>query len=149
MRGYITQYGCCAPIHKVDKSICRFSQVQVWQVFLIHYGPCYLEDVPILSFSYSILLRCVSAGKLSPDSLLSKICCKGVEKVLFATVRLKASDMPTGCLFNFILELLEVYEHFALLSHTVDPGMSREVVDECHVVSATTECCHLGWSPYI
>ena len=47
----------------------------------------------ILSFGYSILLRCVSARKLPPYSFLSKVCCEGVGEVLFAYVRLKAHQI--------------------------------------------------------
>ena len=51
--------------------------------------------------------------------------------------------------FDFVLECLEVFEHFALLSHWVDPGVPGEVVDEEHVISASAECSGLCRSPYI
>ena len=36
-------------------------------------------------------------------------------------------------------------EHFTLLPHREDPGVPREVVDDPHIISATTECSHLSW----
>ena len=33
--------------------------------------------------------------------------------------------------------------------HRVDPGVSGEVVDEEHVISASVECSHLTRSPYV
>ena len=118
-------------------------------MFLVHHCPRYLQYVPILAFGYSILLRCVSASKLSSNSFLSKVCCEGVEEVLFAVVWSKASYMTIGCLFNFVLELLEVWEHFTFLTHGINSSVPGEVVDEHFIISTATECCHLGWSPYI
>ena len=118
-------------------------------MFLVHHCPRYLQYVPILAFGYSILLRCVSASKLSSNSFLSNVCCKGVEEVLFAVVWSKASYMTIGCLFDFILELLEVREHFALLTHGIKLDVPGEVLDEHYIVTTTTECCRLGWSPHI
>ena len=57
--------------------------------------------------------------------------------------------MTIGCLFDFILELLEVREHLALLAHRINPCVPGEVDDERYIVTTTTECCHLGWSPHI
>ena len=48
------------------------------------------------------------ASKLPLNAFLSKVRCEGVGEVLFATVRSKASHMTVDCLFNFVLELLEV-----------------------------------------
>ena len=118
-------------------------------MFLIHNCPCHLEYVLVLPFGYSILLRCVSPSKLLPDSFLPKVCCEGVGEVLFVAVRLKAPHMKNGCLFDFVLELLEVREHFTLLLHREYLGVLGEVVDECHLVPASLECCRLGWSPHI
>ena len=61
----------------------------------------------------------------------------------------KASYMSIGCLFDFRFELLKVWEHFTLLPNREDPGVPREVDDKCDVVPASTEGCHLGWSPHI
>ena len=57
--------------------------------------------------------------------------------------------MLTGYLSDFVFEPLEVFEHFTLLPHRVDPGVPGEVVDECEIVAAIFECCGLGWSPHI
>ena len=57
--------------------------------------------------------------------------------------------MSTSGFFDFALEFLEVFEHFTLMPHRVDPGVPREVVDEEHIISASTECCRLSWSPYV
>ena len=136
-------------IHHIDGHILRFSPIRICQMFLIHHCPCHLKYMPVLSFGYSILLRCVLACKLPPNSFLSKVCCEGVGEVLFTVIRSKTLNMSIGCLFDLVFELLAVSEHFALLSHRVDPSVSREVVDDRYIVSATTKCCHLGCSPYI
>ena len=60
-----------------------------------------------------------------------------------------ASDMQTCCFFDFILKCLEVLEHFALLSHWVDPSVLVEIVNEHHVISAFAECNHLSRPPYV
>ena len=57
--------------------------------------------------------------------------------------------MPTRRFFDFGFEPLEVSEHFALLSHEIDPGVLGEVVDERDIISASAECDYLGRSPYI
>ena len=77
-------------------------------MFLVHHCPCHLEYVSVLTFGYSVLLRCVSASELPSDSFLSKVYCEGVGEGLFVVVRSKVSYMTIGCLFDFILELLEV-----------------------------------------
>ena len=83
------------------------------------------------------------------NSFLSEISCEFSREVLFIPIWSKASDMLTYGLFDFLLEFLEVSEHFSLLPRRVDPGVPREVVDERHIVPTTIECCHLGWSPHI
>ena len=50
---------------------------------------------------------------------------------------------------DFILEFLEVSEHFTLLPHQIDPSVPRKVVDEEHVISASAECSRLRRSPYV
>ena len=80
-------------------------------MFLVHHCPCHLQHVSILSFGYSVLLRCVSTSKLPPDSFLLKVCGKGVGEVLFAAVQLKTSYMTIGFLFYFVLEFLEGIIH--------------------------------------
>ena len=57
--------------------------------------------------------------------------------------------MSTHSLFGFGFESLEVSEHFAFLSHGVDPGMPGEIVDERDIVSASAECSYLGRFLYI
>ena len=52
--------------------------------------------------------------------------------------------MSTGGLFDFVLECLEVFEHFALLPHWVDPVVPGEVVDEEHVVALLRACVEKG-----
>ena len=118
-------------------------------MFVIHYCPCHLEYMSVFSFGYSVLLRCVLASKFPHASFLSKVYCEGIGEVLLAAVRSKAPYMLTCCLFDFVFEFLEVWEHFTLLPHMKDLGVPREVVNEHHIVSATTECCRLGWAPCI
>ena len=57
--------------------------------------------------------------------------------------------MSTGSFFDFVLEFLEVSEHFALLPHRVDPGVPGEVVNEERVISVSAECSRLSQSPYV
>mgnify|MGYP000636192767 CR=1 FL=1 len=57
--------------------------------------------------------------------------------------------MTTRGFFDFALKFLEVSEHFAFMSHRVDPGVPGEVVDEEHVISASAKCSRLSQSPYI
>ena len=57
--------------------------------------------------------------------------------------------MLTRSFFDFGFKPLEVSEHFALLSHRIDPGVPGEVVDERDIISASAECGYLGRSPYI
>ena len=57
--------------------------------------------------------------------------------------------MLTSGFFDFVFKFLEVFEHFALLPHRVDVGLSGEVVDEEHVISASAECSRLRRSPYV
>ena len=57
--------------------------------------------------------------------------------------------MTIACLFYFVLELLEVREHFALLTHGIKLDVPGEVLDEHYIVTTTTECCRLGSSPYL
>ena len=57
--------------------------------------------------------------------------------------------MSSGCLFDFVYKFLEVCEHFTLLPHRKDLVVPGDVVDECHIISASAECCRLGWSPHI
>ena len=57
--------------------------------------------------------------------------------------------MSTRSLLDFVFEPLEVSEHFALLSHWVDPGVPGEIIDERDIVSASAECSYFGRSPYI
>ena len=54
--------------------------------------------------------------------------------------------MSTCGYLDFILKFLDAFEHFALLSHGVDLGVPREVVDKGHVLSEYCECCRLCWS---
>ena len=70
-------------------------------------------------------------------------------EILIASIWSKASDIPTCGFFDISLQILEVSEHFALMSHRVDPGVPGEVVDEEHVISASAECSRLCRSPYI
>ena len=51
--------------------------------------------------------------------------------------------MLTYGLFDFLLEFLEVSEHFSLLPRRVDPGVPREVVDERDIISASAKCGYL------
>ena len=105
--------------------------------------------MPIHLFTYSVMLRCVSASKILPDSFLSKVCYEGVRELLFAFIRSTTPYIMTSCLFDFILESLEEQEHFILLPHREYLGVPREVVDERGVVSASAESTYLGRSPYI
>ena len=57
--------------------------------------------------------------------------------------------MPTNGFFDFIHKILELSEHFALLSHWVDPGMSREVIGKRDIILASAECGYPCRSPYI
>ena len=129
--------------------MCSFGPIRLGHVLLVHHGPRYFEDVPIFTLGYTVLLRSVSACEFSPNSFPSEICREVVREVLLAAIRSKASNMSTGGLFDFVLECLEVFEHFALLPHWVDPGVPGEVVDEEHVISASAECSRLCRSPYI
>ena len=103
----------------------------------------------VLPFDYSVQLRCVLASKLALYSFLSMVCCEGIREVLFAAVQSKALYMKIGFLFDFVLELMEVREQFTFLAHGINPGVLGEVVDERYIISITTKCCRLGWSPYI
>ena len=118
-------------------------------MLLVHHGPCYFKDVPIFALGYSVLLRSVSASEFSPNSFLSEIHCKVVREILLSSIRSKTTYMSTSRLFGFDFEFLEVSEHFALLSHRVDPSVPGEVIDEEHVVSASAECSRLSRSPYV
>ena len=113
-------------------------------MLLVHHGPRYFEDVPIFALGYSVLLRSVSASEFSPNSFLSEIRREIVREVLLAAIRSKTSYMSARGFLDFILEFLEVSEHFALLPHRVDRSMPGEVIDECDIVVATSECCGLG-----
>ena len=98
-------------------------------MLLVHHGSRYFEDVPIFALGYSVLLQSVSASEFSPNSFLLEIRREIVREVLLTTIRSKASNMSTGGLFDFAFECFEVFEHFALLPHQVDPGVPGEVVD--------------------
>ena len=111
-----------------------FGPIRIGHVLLVHHGPCYSEDVPIFALNYTLLLRRMSASELLPNSFPSEICCEIVQEILLVAIQSKASNMSTDGLFDFVLEFLEVSEHFALLPHRVDPGVPGEVVDEEHVV---------------
>ena len=115
-------------------------------MFLIYHCPCHLEYMLVLSFIYFVLLRCVSTRELPLNSFLSKVCCEGITEILLVAVRLKASNMPTSCLFDFVFEFLEVRELFTVLPHCEYVDVPGEVVDEGHIVPTTTKCCRLGWS---
>ena len=108
-------------------------------MLLVQHGPCYFEDVPILAFGLSILLGCVSTSKLLLDSFLSKVCYEGIREVLFIFVWPKTSYMPAGCIFDVTFEFLKVWEHFTLLLHGEHPGVFGKVIDECDIVSASSE----------
>ena len=124
--------------------ICRVYDFDRFLSFIIA-----LENCQIFPFSYSVLLRCVSACKIPSNSFLSEIGCKFIQEVLLSSVRPKASDMSTCCFFDFIFKCLKVFEHFILLSHGVDLGLHGEVIDERHIISASVKCSHLSWSPYV
>ena len=47
--------------------------------------------------------------------------------------------MPICGFFDFILKRLEVFKHFTLLPHGIDQGVSRKVIDECDIISASAE----------
>ena len=113
-------------------------------MLLVHHGPRYFEDVPILALSYTVLLGSVSASEFSPNSFLSEIRRKIIREILLASIRSKAGYMSTNRLFDFAFEFLEVSEHFALLPHRVDPSVLGEVIDEEHVVSASAECSRMS-----
>ena len=130
---------CYAQIHYIEGRSCRFSPIWFWQMFLIHHCPCHLEYMPVLSFGYSVLLRCMFTNKLPLDSFLPKVCCEGIREVLFVVVWSKAPYMTTNFLFDFVLEFLEVWEHFTLLPHGEDPGVPREVFDERYIILTTTD----------
>ena len=118
-------------------------------MLLVHHGLHYFEDVPIFELGYTVLLRSVSASEFSPNSFLSEIRREVVREVLLAAIRSQAAYMSTNGFFDFVLECLEVSEQFTLLPHWVDPGVSGEVVNEEHVISASAECSRLCRSPYI
>ena len=118
-------------------------------MLLVHHGAPYFKDVPILALDYTVLLRSVSASEFSPNSFLSEIRRKIFQEILLASIQSKASYMSTNRLFDFAFEFLEVSEHFTLLPHWVDPSVPGVVVDEEHVVSASTECSHLSRYPYV
>ena len=118
-------------------------------MLLVRHDPRYFEDVPIFALGYTVQLRSVSASEFSPNSFLLDIRHKIIREILIASIRSKASNMPTSRLFYFAFEFLEVSEHFALFPHRVDPGVPGVVVDEEHVISASTECSRLSWSPYV
>ena len=92
-------------------------------MLLVHQGPRYFEDVPIFALGYTVLLRSVSACEFSPNSFPSEICREVVQEVLLAAIRSQASYMSTSGFFDFVLQCLEVSEHFAFLPHWVDLGV--------------------------
>ena len=55
-------------------------------MLLIQHGPCYFEDVSILAFGYTILLRCVLASEFSPNSFLVKVSCECIREVFLSSV---------------------------------------------------------------
>ena len=116
-------------MHSLDRRPCSPLQPST-NLVDVHHQPCHLEYVSVLSFGYSVLLRCLSASEPPPDSFLYE----GFGEVLFPAIRSKASDVPTGCLFNFVFEFLEVGKHFALLPHKEYLGVLGEVIDERHII---------------
>ena len=118
-------------------------------VLLVHHGPRYFEDVPIFALGYTVLLRSVSASEFSPNSFLSEIRREVVREVLLAAIRSQASYMSTSGFFDFVLECLEMSEHFTLLPHWVDSGVPGEVVDEGDEISAPAKTNVLCQPPYI
>ena len=126
-----------------------FGPIRLGHVLLVHHGPCYFEDVPIFALGYTVLLRSMSASEFSPNSFPSEIRREIVREVLLAAIRSQASYVSTCGFFDFVFKSLDVSEHFALLPHRVDPGVLGEVVDEEHIISASTECSRLCRSPYI
>ena len=70
--------GCCTPVHEVHGHICSLCPIWLGHMLLVHHGPCYFEDVSILVFGYTILLRCVSASEFSLNSFLLEVCSKVV-----------------------------------------------------------------------
>ena len=128
----------------------RYSIRFLYVVYKLHYDSArYFEEVPILAFGYSVLLRIVSASEFLPNSFLSEIRCKVVREVLISTIQSKASNMTVRGFFDFAFKSLEVSEHFAIMPHRVDRGVRGEVVDEAHIISASAECCRLSRSPYV
>ena len=79
-------------------TLAASAHYEYWQMFHIHYCPCYLEYAWILSFSYSVLLKCVSGSKIPLDSIRPKACYEGIREVLFATLQFKAPYMTTDFL---------------------------------------------------
>ena len=126
-----------------------FGPIRLGHVLLVHHGPHYFEDLPIFALGYTVLLWSVSASEFSPNSFFPEIHREVIREVLLAAIRSQASYMSTNGFFDFVLECLEVSEHFPLLPHHLDPGMRREVIDEEHVISASAECSRLCRSPYI
>ena len=59
VRGYIVYSECCALVHEIDNNICCFCPIWLGHMLLVQHGPCYFEDVLILAFGHSIILKCV------------------------------------------------------------------------------------------
>ena len=57
--------------------------------------------------------------------------------------------MPTSRLFDFAFEFLELFEHFDILPHRVDPSVPRVAFNEEHVISVYAECGRLSRFLYI
>ena len=76
-----------ASIHEVHGRGCRFGQIEVQHVLLMHHDACYLEYVPILPFGYSILLGCVSAWEFSPYAFTLEVGDEFVEEILLSSIR--------------------------------------------------------------
>ena len=68
----------------------------------------------------------MSTQKLSLNAFFPKKIQKFVGEVLFSSMQLKTSYMSSSGFLDLILKFLEVSEHFSLLPHGIDPGVSRE-----------------------
>ena len=87
-------------------------------------GSSHLDESPVLSFSYTIVLRGICSGILMTNSLFTKKLIQGVVLELLAIVTSNGQYWKVVLVLNFCGEVNDCLLGFTLMLEEVDPCIS-------------------------
>ncbi len=128
-------YCCTCLIHDINCSCYCSSPKVIWQILFIQHGMCYFCNVLVFPF---INLWGITTSIFPLNSMLLQVFIEFIWKIFSPSIGPHAFNGHTLLLFHHCFEIQKMLKYFTFVFHEIDPHLFCVVINETHVIPASS-----------